>query len=427
VETEPPTEGIYSDDFLQRHGIPRRFMVMSGAGTVGVEYRLDVLGILERVRDNPLGDDDMQWLHSGQFKQLFGGESVATKVDNIKNFYWGVLPLIRLLNGFKKGSYSQLEGGKEGRDPSLLEAVGFDPRGVVATFRNDEVAKRALGVILQMDSRKHDVPENNNPGKREINIPGMSAEDLQIVRELGGEYMEWLNKDHLKYNQTVAVIWMKDFSKRLAGRLSCDIGTVEMMFMFATMINGGPVLNDDRSVRTKHKGLLDQDPYDRNIRPLVHRIFIRRRESPDRRKEPSEQNYEFLGESLNHGGVDEMFTTIWNMDIKRYHQALQQSADTKRILDEALEARPGKGIGRKAKNVRELREILVDMAAPLRTPEVPLTTDKIFALVVKPETTGRQELADEKIQVSLGEDVGEFLGDVLEQWTLGLFKNRKKK
>ena len=398
VETDKPTKGLFSREFLRRHGLPEKYKVVL---TAGKAYEVDVLGALEKMYDL---SQIPEWLVTPEFVRA------CDNPEKARFFVWGIAPLIRLVDREYDGKWSTLSD-PEART-GLLSEVGFSMRGVAAAFKDDEVAKRCLAIFLQMDSRTY-----WDGRTRVVDIERfMGRDDARIAARMSGEYMEALRRDHLAWSQKEAKAWMKEKAAGVANQVGCDRGTAEMMMELATLINGSPIITDQRAFLNKHGELFMKVGGERAALPLLAKIFMRMGEKGGK-KVPM-----YLVNWLNWKGVDGLFNGMLGMTEVRYFQAVQEMALIKSTMDVVDRMVRWEGEAKMMDTKYQVKAKIAELVGKLRTSEVPAIERGTEEVIINLANNMKDKIGEVKrVSSTTSKQVGVELGwGVLNALTFGL-------
>jgi len=408
VETDKPTKGLFSREFLRRHGLPEKYKVVL---TAGKAYEVDVLGALEKMYDL---SQIPEWLVTPEFVRA------CDNPEKARFFVWGIAPLIRLVDREYDGKWSTLSD-PEART-GLLSEVGFSMRGVAAAFKDDEQAKRCLGIFLQMDERTY-----RDGRTRVVDITQqMPRADAQLAGQMAGDFMAAMRADHLTWSQKEAKTWMKERAQEVAAHVGCDRGTAEIMMELASLINGSPIITDQRAFLNKYGSLLMGVDKERAALPLLAKTFIKMQDIRGK-KVPR-----YLVDWLNWKGVDGLFEGMLGMTEVRYFQAVQGMAILKKALDEVDKMLNWEGQAKKMTSKYEVKSKIAELLVDLRTGEVHLIergtvqvlTDRVGQMAEKVGEVKKDAAASPQ---QVATEVGWGLANALTFGLAGIFREIGKR
>ena len=417
-----PEAGIVSDDFLVKHGLPVSFTVPSEV--LYKLWRVDMKGALADLydaTDRPTTSKSWNWVHTQNFNNSCGDwvEAVGGGYQQINTesrekateFLQRILPLLVLIRS-NPGEYEKLAGG-DGKQ-GLLEQYGFNLRWIAKAFRKDPEAVRALQMFLMMNRttyinsvvKKEAEARGETPRRQYIDIAGMDQSDKDWAIEKGqeqGGFMEILTKrDHLDMTHESARLFMRRLSADVAEKVGCDQLTAELMGELATILNDSPKSLDKRKLWFKHSKLLIYDSQEEALNPPLAKIFYQRKDktSPDRNK----RREIFLVDRLKTDGIQTLFDIMEGpqnelaepeedpFDAKRLTQSLKMQGTLVATLEEDLELREGRSKAIGADNPQNVPLLRMKNMERLRSPEVPIVTQKTSEHILAVPQTGRGEL-----------------------------------
>jgi len=191
-----------------------------------------------------------------------------------------VAPLV--LGRFKAGEgtfYSMV--GENGSGGILNKGQGnIDLREIVPAFEKDELAKRALAILLAADGVAEHGPELIDPKTKRIvgnkfqgyEVGGILPDDQAVANDLKPDFKKYMTEKAIKsgrpalnkepgYSQRECVEYMDGkVARQIAAHLKCDVGRVDLMVMLYTALCGGPRMIEYREIYQRFPVLRETAP-----------------------------------------------------------------------------------------------------------------------------------------------------------------------
>lgn len=336
---------VFGPDFVTMHGLPQQIFEPPRELGQKMIRGTDTATLLGQIFKSGEVMPILSWENIAYTIRGMGLDPAVQDQMIIDTFYRfnelrnGMIPLMIARYKTNDGSFASISG-REGAGGVLNKGQGsINLKEVIPTFRNDVLAKRALGILLAADGYTvgEILPEDLHLAqqlrvrfRQIIEVPTTSDARLieKLQKELGGgievsrimpdektgwnvykvrKSEGWAQNDMVKYMDV-------DVGGQIATHLGCDIGRVDMMVMFYTVLGGGQRSVDYRELyqrfpilREAYPCVLDErEPVGKQVKgdvlmaPLLRKLKVG----------DGEYGFGFIERELKLRGIGGMFDAL---------------------------------------------------------------------------------------------------------------------